>query len=354
MAVKTLNRTRFLIIVVISAFISLFLKGISIDFIENLKISSLISGTIFQNVIYLLIAFGSLISGILLGKLLIPDEPEENGKNNRKLENEYLTLPIQNNSNSKDIKRLFSGFSLENFSQQIKITIILICCVYIPLDCLFNLFPGIIEYTAHSFDANNLDNYFLIDSLFWMILSSTIIHSFVAIKEEFIFREFFLTEGKHQLKLGTSFIYSSIIFGLLHFYYIFQIKKENFSPILPILWGINALIIGFVSGYAFVKTHKIIPVILAHIVNNVLSTIAVRNFVQGKSFWESSFLYMYLPIIFIGIFIFIFNFSALIQEKKEFFKLFNKYWKEFPENDISIFFIDIIIILLISIIIMGL
>lgn len=181
---------------------------------------------------------------------------------------------------------------------QIKWAIVLLCIFYVPLDFVFYLIPGILDFSASTVTSNFLGLYFTW-TLPLMIGTALIVHFFVAFREELYFRHFLISEGTRRLGPTTAFIYSGILFGAGHFYYILSPSAQGYSPLYPLLWGLSACFIGLVSGYFFLKKKQLWPIIIAHWLNNVISAIAIHNHLVGIAFIETT-LYIYLPLMILG------------------------------------------------------
>ncbi|WP_457557742.1 CPBP family intramembrane glutamic endopeptidase [Candidatus Harpocratesius sp.] len=247
--------------------------------------------------------FFSLTFGVWLVYKIFPNNQAENTQQSKELEKirlkNPLSLPLKNKEKKLYLKILFSGFKKKNFFSQIKDGILLFTCIYIPLDFISYLIPGVLDYSVNSLQVSDLNdpmNYFLY-TFPLMITTTLFIHFLVASREEFIYREFFLTIGKEELQSSKVFLYSAILFGLAHFNYIFVPNNIGKSVFYPIWWGLNGLIIGLIAGAYFLEKQRIFPVIFAHWINNTFSAIVVRQYVLGYSFWKSTFIYLYIPIL---------------------------------------------------------
>ncbi|MCF2141679.1 MAG: CPBP family intramembrane metalloprotease [Candidatus Lokiarchaeota archaeon] len=247
--------------------------------------------------------FFSLSFGVWIVYKIFPNNQVKNiqqsKKQDKKKKNNSLSLPPKNKDQKPHLKILFKGFTKKNFFSQIKDGILLFTCIYIPLDFISYLIPGVLDYSVNSLqvlDLNDPMNYFLYNFPL-MIITTLFIHFLVASREEFIYREFFLTIGKEELQSPKVFLYSAILFGLAHFNYIFIPNNIGKSVFYPIWWGFNGLIIGLIAGAYFWGKQKIFPLIFAHWINNTFSAIVVRQYVLGYSFWNYIFIYLYIPVL---------------------------------------------------------
>lgn len=225
---------------------------------------------------------------------------------------------------------VLSGFTFRNWFSQLRAMAILICIIYIPLDFFSYAIPplfglNILEYSSQSLLESSYNTYLLWD-LPLMVFSALFVHFMVAVREEIFFRHYLIGFGKPHLTPPTAFLYSAFIFGLAHLSYLFLPTNQDFSILYPFWWALNATFIGLVSGFYFRKTGYILPIIGAHWVNNVISSLVIRQYMDGLSFWDVSFLYCYMPIIIIGCILFVFNFQRIKNYIIKFFEDLRKYW----------------------------
>ena len=248
------------------------------------------------------------------------------------------------------LKILFQGFTFKNFGSQLKSALILICIVYIPLDFFSYVIPLIFKldvfgYQVDALTSNFLGNYLLYD-INLMIIMTIFIHFFIALREEFVFRGFYIYMGESKLNKSTAFLYSAVLFGLAHFSYIFTTFETGGSFFYPFWWGFNATIIGITSAYFYISKKQLWPLIIAHWVNNVLSAIILRKDMDGGSFWQESFLTIYIPIFALGIVLFIVYRKSLIKHVKQIYNFFRDYIMETSPNP-KLFAIDFGLIIII-------
>jgi len=208
-------------------------------------------------------------------------------------------------------------FKVDNFKSQLLWTLCLLCLVYLPVDCLSYLVPGVFEYQSNTLLEARIGSYFLFDSFLQMILVALIFHFFIAFREELYFRAFLSDIGKRTMGSSTAFIYSSFLFSLAHFSYIFSPTASQYSVLFPFLWALNSLIIGIASAYYYSEYQRIWPILISHWINNLISSIVTRFFLEGRSF-DFAFLRIYLPFFLVGGFLLIF----LSKEAKFHFNLF--------------------------------
>lgn len=203
-----------------------------------------------------------------------------------------------------------------SLEKQIKIFLVLLCVIYVPLDLLFYLIPGVLEYSTASLADNATGNYFLWD---WAIMLpiAFVIHFCVAFREEYYFRHYIIAQGQKELGLTTAWYYSVMTFSLGHFAYIFSPTSLGFSNFYPILWGFSALLIGVIAGFVFSKTHTLWPVICAHWINNVISASVLKRYLEGTPFTEN-WTFPYGPII-------LFGFVCVVLFRKDIAEMMNQF-----------------------------
>ena len=242
----------------------------------------------------------------------------------------------------------FTGFTMNKFGTQISHAFILLCMVYIPLDCLGYMIPGILDYSAIQFDVFDYsdENYFLF-SILPMVGITLILNFFTALREEFTFRELILLNGEKYINSSTAFFYSALAFSYGHFGYILDLTP-GLSWGFPLWWGFNALIIGFVSAWYFLKYKKLWPLVLAHLGNNTISSIAIRLYATDQNFYSFTLPYLYGGFIVIGILIYIIKFKVVVKSGKEMIQITKNYVQELDKpSDIFIdLFISLILFLL--------
>jgi len=327
------GRFRFFMITTIAAILS-FVFRIVIDFILRLL---QLSGMGYIILYYLLFALTSILAGVLalflVTKFSIRSSPSTSDGS--------MSLPVQVQPLQSSDYNLFRGYTFRKFPKQLGSAVVLLTVIYVPLDFLSYLLPNVLENSAislYALDAANPQNYFLYDFPS-VLISILVIHFAVSLREEFFFREYFLVVGQKELHKNTAFLFSAILFGIAHFTSFFS-SSSGLSIWFFMLWGLNALIIGFVAATFFTTTKQLWPLILAHWGNNIISSLVVRNFARGNSFWEVSFLYLYLPLMIIGAISLILSYKSIGRFVKQGFTYLRNYRKENPSN--KMLFIDIV------------
>ncbi len=222
----------------------------------------------------------------------------------------------------------FQGLSVKNFPRQILEGLMLLCMVYIPLDCIGYMFPGILDYSANQFEVFSTDSNNYFKFAFLAMLGITIIRNFLtAMSEEFVFREIYVLSSKKYVNSASAFFYSAIAFSLGHFGYILVLER-SYSWLFPVWWGVNALIIGFVSAWYFLKYSRLWPLIIAHLGNNVVSSLALRFYGLERPFWSFTIPRLYGIFIIVGFILYFFKKSVIL----DFFKQSVEYTRDYFNN----------------------
>ncbi|MHA1612550.1 MAG: lysostaphin resistance A-like protein [Promethearchaeota archaeon] len=347
MAPRSENYARFFLVLLLTALINFLFSTLFNTILGNFSLSSI------TTLILRWVGYGSsTVLATYLSVLVIyhsfstSDKSQETASNTLRIE--------KSNSREKEPSEiLFEGLRTNNFFSQLKDGFFLFVCIYIPLDFIGYTIPGVLEYSANSLGAATVDNptnYFQFE-FGLMILTTLIIHFFVAFREEFLYREFFLTMGKEELRTPVVYFYSALLFGLAHVNYIFLPENSELSIFFPIWWGLNGLLIGLIAGAYFWKKRRLFPVIFAHWLNNVLSAVVVRNHVLGVGFWNTTFLFIYLPLLTIGVVGYIFKLFPI----KDIWQTIRSNWEKY-RNSISSWkyvAIDIVLVLFLWLVMMA-
>ncbi|MGQ4872677.1 MAG: CPBP family intramembrane glutamic endopeptidase [Promethearchaeia archaeon] len=218
--------------------------------------------------------------------------------------------------------RLYS-FKKINFKEQLTMGIIILFLLFIPLDFLiYYFFPETIEYTASALLERETDTYIAKEYLIFLI-SVIIIQFSVAIYEESLSRGFVNMRGASYYNKMSAVIIASFQFGLMHFAIL-----PGFPIWLPIIWVLQAFIVGIILSIIVQKKKVIFPVIFAHALNNIISAHTLWNYLQGNDFIIIA-IYLYLPLLIISIVILILKFSTI---KTSIISGIN-FFKSYAEND---------------------
>ncbi|MHA1673965.1 MAG: lysostaphin resistance A-like protein [Promethearchaeota archaeon] len=337
MAPQSENYARFFLVLLLTSLI---------NFLFYMLLNTVLGYLTLSPIVYFILFYGGYgISTVLAIYLSVTIIYHSFSTNRQEVASDSLRIEKSNSKEREPGEILFEGLNGNNFFSQLKDGFFLFACIYIPLDFIGYIIPGVLDYSANSLNAGIIDdpqNYFQFE-LGLMILSTLIIHFFVAFREEFLFRELFLTIGKEELRTPVVYFFSAALFGLVHINYAFHPQNADLPIFFPIWWGFNGILIGLIAGAYFWKTKRLFPVVMAHWFNNVVSALVVRNHVMGSGFWETSFLFLYLPLLAIGIIGYIFKFFPI----KNIWKVIRSNWGEYKSSISSwkTVVIDILIVL---------
>ena len=216
-----------------------------------------------------------------------------------------------------------------NYKYQILYGLILLFLVFIPLDFFtYLLVPEMLEFTADSLLISDFNNY-LSEPYFGFLISVIIIQVSVAVFEESISRGLLANRGSTYVQKMSAVIISSFYFGLGHFAYILSPAAAGVPASFPLIWFIEAIVIGIILGMFVIRKRWIFPVIFAHALNNIISAHAVWNHIQGNDF--STTFYFYIPLLIVGVALLIWQFSRVKDGVIIGFKDFGKYFKNEKE-----------------------
>jgi len=143
-----------------------------------------------------------------------------------------------------------------------------------------------------------------------------------------------------------------LYFGLMHFAYIFNPISINYPFWFPIIWFSQALLVGIILAFFMVKKKWILPLIMAHALNNIISAHAVWNYLQGNDFFLI-FYYLYIPLLVGSVMFLAWQFSRVKDSVSNGLKDLKKYFQKDSKSEqsgVDVFvriFIDIILGLLI-------
>ncbi|MHA1720473.1 MAG: lysostaphin resistance A-like protein [Promethearchaeota archaeon] len=334
------NRLQFALSIVFLAIINFIFRFIMEKFLQLIQLTEFMK----ISISYIIYAFTIICAAIIVYYIINHLFPN----NNSNQSNQDKNLLIIEEKKKTNINDLFYGFTLKNFGSQLKTALIFICIIYIPLDALSYIVPlmfklDVLDYEAKILISSDLGKYLLFD-MNLMIIATVIVHFFVALREEFVFRGFYITMGESKINKSTAFIYSALLFSLAHLSYIFPTSENGDSIFFPFWWAFNALIIGITSAYYFVTKKRLWPLIISHWVNNIISALILRRNFDGYLFWKDNFMKIYLPIIIIGVFLLIIYRKSLSRHTKQLFSLFKRYFTETQNK--AYFGIDLSIIII--------
>ncbi|MFW9971192.1 MAG: type II CAAX prenyl endopeptidase Rce1 family protein [Candidatus Odinarchaeota archaeon] len=236
----------------------------------------------------------------------------------------------------------------KNYKYQLLYGILIFFLVFLPIDFLsYLLIPGLLKYQASALSIT-ITNIYLEEPNYLVFLISVIVIQFsVAISEETIYRGVITKRGSEFFFKYSAVMISALSWGLGHFSYLL-----NSASIYPVIWFIQAFFIGIILSLLILRRKWLIPGIIAHTLNNILSAHAIWSMNQGNDFIIVG-LYLYYPLIIIGCILFVWYYSQIkegfligLNMLKEYFKLDNKYEKTKGDMAFRIFF-DIVMGLII-------
>jgi membrane protease YdiL (CAAX protease family) len=230
------------------------------------------------------------------------------------------------------LKETTSLFSFNKFGNQIIFSLLLLFLVYIPLDFVTYAFPGGLDFSQRSLADSDINAYLSFTQFGPFILYGLVLHFMVGIREELFFRGFFTMRAEKYVIIGSTVVITSMYFGLSHLGYLF-FSANPFQDLLPaILWTLGAFYVGSVSAVFILKRRLIWPVILAHFLNNVISsTVLWLNSVQNVTFFDLT-KWLYIPLLTISIILAVIFFQEVKSGVKSYFGVFKSYKTEIPEK----------------------
>ncbi|TFG14868.1 MAG: CPBP family intramembrane metalloprotease, partial [Promethearchaeota archaeon] len=220
-----------------------------------------------------------------------------------------------------------------NFKYQILYGVLILFLIFIPLDFFTYLFiPEMLDYQAYSlgvYTETSINSY-LLESYFVFLISVVIIQSFVALYEEALNRGFLANRGSEYFNKMSAVIMSAFFFGLGHFSYILYSSSFAVSIVFPLIWFFQTFFVGIVLAMILIRKRWIIPGIIAHALNNIITAHAIWNYLQGNDFIIIA-ISLYLPLLIVGIILLIWQFQRVKEGLSIGIKDFSKYFKNDPK-----------------------
>jgi membrane protease YdiL (CAAX protease family) len=185
--------------------------------------------------------------------------------------------------------------SKKNYKYQILYGFLIFFLVFLPIDFFTYLFlPDTIVYQAVVL-GKSTNIYLFADSYLVFLISAIIIQISVAVTEETIARGFLAKRGSEYFSKMSAVMISSLYFGLGHLAYLLDLYSWY-----PVLWFVQAFIIGIILSLFVLRKMWILPVIIAHALNNIVASHTIWSFWHGISFQIVAF-FIYIPLFIIGI-----------------------------------------------------
>ncbi|MFW9999020.1 MAG: CPBP family intramembrane glutamic endopeptidase [Candidatus Hodarchaeota archaeon] len=215
----------------------------------------------------------------------------------------------------------------KNYKYQILYGILIFFLVFLPID-FFNylLIPQMIEYQALTLSLKATGAYFLSGNYFIFLISAIVIQFSVAIAEETISRGFLTKRGSEHFFGISAVIIASFYWALGHFAYFLDPISRSFPPWYPFIWFLQAFVIGIILSLVVIRRKWLIPVIIAHTLNNLISAQVVWSFWQGSNFIVVA-LYLYYPLFIIGCGLIVWYYSLIKDSLSIGFKMLKTYFK---------------------------
>jgi membrane protease YdiL (CAAX protease family) len=216
----------------------------------------------------------------------------------------HFFMPSEGNTPKTEITKQLGIFSIskKDGAKQLKHALLMWLIVFVPLDLISYLIPGMLEFQTRSLYIPPSGLYFTVPVFGLFLGLSMLVHFFVAAREELMYRGVLQFQGQEKVGKNSAMVISSVFFGLSHFSYWFN---DTTQPIyFPIWWGVSGIFFGLMLAFYLRTTGRILPMILAHWWNNVVSTIAIRTYLSTTDAASTmSFLGwgLYLPLILCGI-----------------------------------------------------
>ncbi len=239
-----------------------------------------------------------------------------------------------------------------NYQYQIVYGFLIFFLVFLPIDFLgYLLIPEFLEYQSYALAFKSTDSYLLADHSVFLI-SVIIIQVSVAISEETISRGLLTKRGSEHYYRMSAVMISSLYFGLGHFAYFLDPISSSYPLWFPFIMFLQTFIVGIILSLLIIRRKWLIPVIIAHALNNIVSAHAVWSFLKGVDFIEVV-LQLYLPLTIIGLLMLIWQFSRIkdglligLNIFKEYFE-FDNTTEETNADKVFRVFIDIVLAFLI-------
>ncbi len=224
----------------------------------------------------------------------------------------HVFLPNEKKTLQQEISHQFSIYSVtrKDWSSQLKHALLMWLIVFVPLDFLSYLIPGMLEFQALSLYAPASGEFlgrglYLHSDIFAEFIGlSILVHLFVAMREETLYRGVLQFWGQEKVGVTSAMVISAVTFGLSHFSYWFTPLGQASPIYFPIWWAASGLFVGLMLGFYLRTTGRILPMILAHWWNNIVSTIAIWMFLTPSGITNpiATLGYMlYLPLILCGV-----------------------------------------------------
>ncbi|MBY8983510.1 MAG: CPBP family intramembrane metalloprotease [Candidatus Lokiarchaeota archaeon] len=217
----------------------------------------------------------------------------------------------------------------KNYKYQILYGFAIFFLVFLPLDFFTYLIPGSIAFQSFVLGIRSTNFYLspLSDNYFIFLISAIIIQFSVAVTEETVTRGFLAKRGSEYFFPMSAVIISSLYFGLGHLAYLLDAVAWY-----PVILFMETFIVGIILALFVLRKKWILPVIIAHALNNIVSAHTIWSFWQGISFQIIIF-FVYIPLFIIGVLfvtvclLLVWDFSSFREGLSNGFSMFKTYFK---------------------------
>jgi len=171
--------------------------------------------------------------------------------------------------------------SKKNYKYQILYGILIFFFVFLPIDFFpYLLIPGMLEYQGFSLATKSTGSYLLAEDYFIFLISVIIIQISISITEETISRGFLTNRGSLYFFKMSAVMISALYFGLGHFAYFLDPISRLYPIWYPFIMFLQAFIIGIILSLLVLRRKWLFPAIIAHALNNIISTHSIWNYFQ--------------------------------------------------------------------------
>ncbi len=235
------------------------------------------------------------------------------------------------------LKETISLFTFKKFGMQLFYALLLLFLVYIPLDFITYTIPGSLEFSQKSLGNQGVNVYLSFTNFGPFVLYGILLHLMVGIREELFFRGYMTIRSEKYVNGGSAVVISSIFFGFSHLGYLVYglmdgtvILAQDLLPAM--LWTLGAFFVGSVSAVFIIKKRIIWPIILAHALNNVISSSVLwLNGVNNINFWDLA-KWLYLPLLGVSLILATIFFREVKNGIKSYFGAFKSYKEAIPDS----------------------
>ncbi|UCD01277.1 MAG: CPBP family intramembrane metalloprotease [Promethearchaeota archaeon] len=225
--------------------------------------------------------------------------------------------------------------SKKNYKYQILYGVLIFFLVFLPIGFFtYLLVPGMLVYQSESIIFSSTGGYLKSNNYIIFLISAIIVQFSVAITEETVSRGLLAKRGSEHYSGMSAVIISALYFGFGHFAYFFDPLSWGKSIWYPLIWFLEAFIIGIILALLVLRRKWLFPVIIAHTLNNIIAIHAIWSFSQGISFSIIS-LYLYYPLLIIGCILFVWFYSQVKESLTIGFGMLKNYFKREEKIEVT-------------------